>query len=136
MEVETEEGLKEVLLYLEKADLVNAQLRLSKLYEQELGCEEMSYTDRCRAFWSESVERLKLISNPYEKGQRLLAEWKSLTEFLSREKFVYEPARFCVQKGYFSFSKQTPFVINDTILPPKARKCYVTHNPLHYIIKT
>ena len=102
MEIETEKGLKEVLLYLEKADLANAQLHLSRLYEHELGCEEMGYTDRCRAFWSESIERLKMISNPYEKGQRLLAEWKSLTEFLSREKFVYEPARFSVQKGYFS----------------------------------
>ena len=69
MEIETEKGLKEVLLYLEKADLANAQLHLSRLYEHELGCEEMGYTDRCRAFWSESIERLKMISNPYEKGQ-------------------------------------------------------------------
>ena len=102
MEIETEKGLKEVLLYLEKADLVHAQEILSKLFLQELGCEEMSYTDRCRAFWSEIVERLKVISNPYEKGQRLLAEWKSLTEFLSREKYTYEPALLAVQKGYFS----------------------------------
>ena len=102
MEVETEKGLKEVLLYLEKADLVHAQKALKPLYEQELGCEELIYTDRCCTFWGESIVRLNAISNPYEKGQRLIAEWKSLTEFLSREKFVYEPARFSVQKGYFS----------------------------------
>ena len=39
MEIETEKGLKEVLLYLEKADLVHAQKALKPLYEQELGCE-------------------------------------------------------------------------------------------------
>ena len=102
MEIETEKGLKEVLLYLEKADLAQAQKVLQPLYEQELGCEELIYTDRCCTFWGESIIRLNAISNPYEKGQRLLAEWKSLTEFLLREKFVYEPARFSVQKGYFS----------------------------------
>ena len=102
MEIETEKGLKQVLLYLEKADLVNAQKDLKQLYEHELGCEEVIYTDRCCTFWGESMVRLNAISNPYEKGQRLIAEWKSLTEFLSREKYVYEPARFSVQRGYFS----------------------------------
>ena len=102
MEIETEKGLKQVLLYLEKADLVNAQKDLKQLYEHELGCEEVIYTDRCCTFWGESMVRLNAISNPYEKGQRLIAEWKSLTEFLSREKYVSEPARFSVQRGYFS----------------------------------
>lgn len=102
MEIQTEKGLKEALHFLEIADPVQAQLVVSKLFEYELGCEELSYTNRCCTFWIETSARLKTISDSYEKAQQLLSDWKSFREFLSRGKFIYEPALYSVQKGYFT----------------------------------
>lgn len=102
MEIQTEKGLKEALHFLENADPVQAQLIIGKLFEQELGCKELSYTNRCCTFWIESSRRLNGITNSYEKGLRILSDWKSFMEFLKRENFVYEPALYSVQKGYFS----------------------------------
>ena len=102
MEIETEKGLKEALHFLEIADPMQAQLVVGKLFEHELGCEELSYTNRCCTFWNETSARLKTINSPYEKAQRILLDWKSFREFLSRGKFIYEPALYSVQKGYFT----------------------------------
>jgi len=102
MEIQTEKGLKEVLQLLENADPVQAQLNISKLFEHEIDSKELSYTNRCCTFWIETTGRLKSISNSYEKGQRLLSDWKAFQEFLSKENFVYQPAFYSVQKGWFS----------------------------------
>ena len=102
MEILTEKGLKEALHFLETGDPDEAQLIIAKLYERELGCEELNYTNRCCTFWRETSARLKRISNSWEKGQQLLSEWKSFQDFLSREKYVYKPAQYSVQRGYFT----------------------------------
>ncbi len=102
MEILTEKGLKEALHFLETGDPDEAQLIIAKLFERELGCEELNYTNRCCTFWREILARLKGISNAYEKGQQLLSEWKAFQNFLSREKYVYKPAQFSVQHGYFT----------------------------------
>ena len=102
MEIQTEKGLKEALHFLEEADPVQAQLIIAKLFEHEIECDELVYTNRCCTFWRETAGRLKGISNSYEKGQRLLSDWKSFQEFLSRGTYVYQPAFFSVQKGYFT----------------------------------
>lgn len=102
MEIQTEKGLKEVLHFLENGDPVQAQLLLGKLFEHEIDCKELTYANRCCTFWIETSGRLKNISDSYEKGQRLLSDWKSFQKFLSREKYIYEPALYSVQKGYFT----------------------------------
>ena len=102
MEIQTEKGLKEALHFLETADPVQAQLVIAKLFEHELGCEELSYTNRCCTFWIETSRRLSGISNSYEKGQQLLLDWKTFKEFLKRDKFVYRPALYAAKKGYFT----------------------------------
>ena len=102
MEIQTEKGLKEALHFLETADPVQAQLVIAKLFEHELGCEELSYTNRCCTFWIETSRRLSGITNSYEKGQQLLLDWKTFKEFLKRDKFVYRPALYAAKKGYFT----------------------------------
>ncbi|MCR4900579.1 MAG: hypothetical protein K5907_07170 [Treponema sp.] len=102
MEIQTEKGLKEALHFLEIADPAQAQLIIGKLYEYELGCEELSYTNRCCTFWLETSARLKTITDSYEKGQLLLSDWKQFQNFLSRDKFIYKPALYSVQTGYFT----------------------------------
>lgn len=101
MKIQTETGLKEALDFLEAGDPVQAQQIISNLFVQELGCQELTYTNRCCTFWIDTIKHLQEIQDPFEQGQKLLDEWKSFRSFLSREEFVYEPALTSVQIGFF-----------------------------------
>ncbi|MBR5646967.1 MAG: hypothetical protein IKX23_10050 [Treponema sp.] len=102
MEIQTENGLKEVLKLLEEGNPIQAQVQIGSLFEKELGSMELTYTNRCCTFWIDTNKRLKVLTNEHEYADRLLSEWKSFQLFLNKEKFVYEPALYSVQKGFFS----------------------------------
>lgn len=102
MKKQTEDGIKEVLNFLELGNPSQARQIVTKLFEDDLESKELSYTNRCCTFWIDANKRLSEISDPFEKGEKLLNDWKSFQSFLEREHFVYEPALFSVQKGFFS----------------------------------
>lgn len=102
MNNQTEDGIKEALNFLEAGNPSLAQQVVSKLFEHDLESKELSYTNRCCTFWIDANRRLNEISDPYEKGVKLLIDWKSFQSFLERENFIYEPALYSVQKGFFS----------------------------------
>ena len=101
MEIQTETGLKEALKYLEDGQPAQAQGVISSLFEHELDCTELSYTNRCCIFWIDSTRRLKKLSEA-EQSDCILEDWKAFQLFLSREKYTYEPALYAVRKGFFS----------------------------------
>lgn len=105
MEIQTETGLKEALQYLEDAQPVQAHRVISTLFEHELDCKELSYTNRCCIFWIDSSRRMKEL-NDFERGVQLLSDWKSFQMFLSREKYTYEPAYQAVHRGFFKAALQ------------------------------
>lgn len=103
MEVNTERGLKEALALMELGNPRSAQDIITSLFESELDCKELIYTNRCCTFWLDTMRRLKMLENdPYELGEKILTEWKTFTYFAEKEKEVYQPAVYAVQKGYFS----------------------------------
>lgn len=102
MEIQTENGLKGVLKLMEAGEPVQAQQILSALIEKELDCKELLYTNRSCFFWIDSINRMKEISDPYYKGSMFLSEWKTFNEFMTREKYIYEPAVYAAQRGFFS----------------------------------
>ncbi|MCQ2576279.1 MAG: hypothetical protein MJ162_06005 [Treponema sp.] len=101
MEIQTENGIKEALKFIEAGDPVKAQQITTSLFETELECPELSYTNRCSFFWIETAKRLQELTDPYEAGIQLLAEWKNFQIFLSRDSFVYEPACTSFRIGFF-----------------------------------
>lgn len=104
MEIQTENELKNALKFLENGDPIQAHQTIGRLFEQDLECKELSYANRCCVFWIDTVKRLNEFSDQFEKGEKLLQEWKSFQSFLSREKIVYEPALYSVQKGFFTMA--------------------------------
>ena len=104
MEIQTETELRQALKFLEEGNPVQANEAISKLFERDLECKELSYANRCCVFWIDTIKRLKEISDPFEQGVKLIQEWKSFQSFLSREKIVYEPALYSVQKGFFTMT--------------------------------
>ncbi len=126
MEIQTENGLKEVLRLLEEGNPVQAQVLIGELFEKELDCIELTYTNRCCTFWIDTNKRLKELTNEHELADRLLSEWKSFQTFLSKEKFVYEPALFSVQKGFFKTTLEKYIKLMDETEP--LRKAEILRN--------
>ena len=104
MEIQTENGLKEALLYLESGNPVKAQKLISTLFEKDLGCPELMYTTLCCTFWNRTISNLNNMEDPYERGETLLTEWKSFLNYISKQQDEYKPAFFATQKGIFSLA--------------------------------
>lgn len=102
MEIQTATKLQEALTYLEQGNPEEAQKIIAPLFEFEIGCSELIYTNRCCMFWIDSNKRLKSISDPFERSENLLPEWKTYKSFISREPETYEEANYAIQKGFFS----------------------------------
>ncbi len=102
MEIQTEEKLKDALNFLQEGNPYEAQKIISSLFETDLDSKELMYTNKCCIFWIDSINRLRRIEDSYERSENLLAEWKNFQTYISREKEVYQPALFAVQKGFFS----------------------------------
>ena len=101
MEIQTGEGLKEVLLLLRQGNPFEAQKIISILFENDLDNKELIYTNKCCIFWLDSMARLNEIEDSYERSDSILLEWKNFNEYISREKNRYEPTFFAVQEGFF-----------------------------------
>lgn len=102
MEIQTENNLQQALAFLEQGNPVEAQTLISPLFENYLDSQELIYTNRCCTFWIDSLNRLKAVDDSYERCEKLLVEWKTFQNFISREDQTYEPAYYAVQKGFFS----------------------------------
>lgn len=106
MKIQTENGIKEALRYIEASDPVKAQQITGALFETDLECKELSYTNRSCIFWIDTARRLKEFTDPYDKGIQLLEEWKNFQTFLSRDEFIYEPAAVSFRIGFFNHALQ------------------------------
>lgn len=107
MEIQTETNLRKALVFLEQGNPVEAQKLLGSLFEDYLDSPELIYTNRCCTFWTDSINRLKSVDDSYEHSEKLLLEWKTFQNFISREEETYEPALYAVQKGFFSNALKT-----------------------------
>lgn len=132
MEPKTEAGLQGALNLIAEGELEEAQKIISKLFEDDLDCKELIYTNKCCTFWIDSRKRLKHVKDPYEQGDNMILEWKSYQGFISRDtQKPYEPALYAVQKGFFSsalkyytkfFEEKDPYISAEFY--KKAGICY------------
>jgi len=102
MEIQTENGLKEAFGYLENANPEQAEKILEGLFEYDFECPELVFTADCCNFWIPYITSLAEMENPFERGESLLAEWKTFQSFVSRKNHPYEPALYAVSRGIFS----------------------------------
>jgi Tfp pilus assembly protein PilF len=104
MEIQTEKGLQEALGYLKAGNPAEARKILGTLLENDLDCWELIFTARCCSFWIEYIQQLSVVEDSFERGESLLAEWKTYQSFILQEKKTYQPALFAVQHGIFSLA--------------------------------
>lgn len=110
MEIQTEIKLKEILKLLEAGAPEKAAQLITPLFERDIDCRELIFTNRCCVFWIDSVRRINAIDDRYEQNESIFSEWKSFQTVIARESYIYEDAVLAVQHGYFlnSLKRLTP----------------------------
>jgi len=69
---------------LKAGETVAAQGFLREALETDFEHPEVLYALKCLNWWLEKIKRLDGFSDPYERGEYLLAQWRSYDAFLDR----------------------------------------------------
>ena len=103
MNIQTENRLKEALIYLESGNPEQTHKIIAPLFESDLDSTELIYTTQVCTFWAGTISNLSTIENPFEKSELLLNEWKLFVPHIAKYK-EYLPAFYAIQKGIFTLA--------------------------------
>jgi len=67
---------------------------------------EVLYALKCANFWSERLGRLDSMSNPFERGEYVMGQWKAFSAFSAKLAGDFEPARYAFKRFAFSLALQ------------------------------
>lgn len=105
MRSEVKSELQNVLALFERGELENAKNILGKLFNEDLSSPELTFTGWCCNFWMSCFKNIKAIDSSFEKGERLLYEWKVFSEGNSNHEKIYYPAKNAISNGVFRIIK-------------------------------
>ncbi|MBN1686067.1 MAG: tetratricopeptide repeat protein [Spirochaetales bacterium] len=57
---------------------------------------------KCAGFWTERENRYNSISDPYERGEYLMKQWKAFLSFLDRDEASFEQGKYSLKQWVFS----------------------------------
>lgn len=104
MEIQTETGLQKALQHIEKGNPSDAIEIIGKLFENDLSCKELAYASRCCTYLSGITEKAARLETPYERGEKIIDEWKNYLTFSQPDSEKYEPALYAMQRGVFGLA--------------------------------
>lgn len=106
MQTQTQEGLNQALEFLENGKPFEARKIISKLFETEIDCPELIFTNRCCVFWADYQKNINVPEDYFSENDfsrsGFIENWKSFKTFMANSKPAYENAFYAVKKGYFS----------------------------------
>ncbi|HTX71858.1 MAG TPA: hypothetical protein VMC79_03445 [Rectinemataceae bacterium] len=78
------------------------------LLERALGVDfedaEVLWSLKCANFWLERVQRIESTRNQYERGEYIVAQWKSFLVFCSKLEGNFEPAYYAFKRFAFTLA--------------------------------
>lgn len=113
MNIQTEQGLKEALAFLEKGNTEQTYAIIAPLFEVDLESTELIYTTKVCRFWNNTIHSLSTMDDPFERGETLLTEWTVFTNEMKRY-VEYLPAFYAIQKGVFSIALENYLKLIDS----------------------
>ncbi len=102
MEGQIDLKLKEALVLLAQGEPAEAQKILEFLFESDLENKEVAFSNSCCVYLDNTFSRILKNENPYELCGEIFPAWKNFQLFITKEKFVFEPALIAAQQCFFS----------------------------------
>jgi len=84
---------------LKCVDLNAAAELLDRALAADFEHPEVLWSLKCANFWSERLGRLDSMTNPFERGEYVVAQWKAFSSFAAKLDGRFDRARFAF-KGY------------------------------------
>jgi tetratricopeptide (TPR) repeat protein len=91
---------------LRSVDLAAAAELLDRALAADYEHPEVLYALKCANFWTDRLARLDSMPNPFERGEYILAQWKSFSSFSSKLEGDFERARYAFKRFAFSLALQ------------------------------
>ena len=88
-----EELIRKAYESLKEGNAVSALGFLREALETDFEHQEVLYALKCLNWWLEKMKRLDGLSDPYERGEYILSQWKSYFAFLDRMGEAWLPSR-------------------------------------------
>jgi tetratricopeptide (TPR) repeat protein len=78
------------------------------LFERALGLDfedpEVLWALKCANFWNDRAARLEALPNPYERGEYIVAQWKSFASFVSKLDGSFDRALYAFKRYAFTLA--------------------------------
>ncbi|HNX72698.1 MAG TPA: tetratricopeptide repeat protein [Spirochaetales bacterium] len=102
---------------LKNVDLGNASRFFDEALHMDFDDSEVLFALKCSEFWAECLESLKKIDPPLQRGDFVLAQWKSFCTFLVRIGGDFERAKYAFRR--FAFGMALDFFLS---IPDEQKK--------------
>lgn len=104
MENSIENALEKVLVLLENANPIDANDLINKSLKYDLDNENLLLIQKYCFFWKSSFSSVIEMDNPYERGERLLDDWKKFVDYAKSLKESHEKALYALKIGVWTFA--------------------------------
>lgn len=98
---------------LKNADLGNASRFFDEALHENFDNAEVLFSMKCAQFWREQIDEASLIESPLQKGDQIVAKWKTFQAFLSRISGDFEMATYAFKRMAFSVALDFYLAIPD-----------------------
>lgn len=91
---------------LRSVDLAAATDLLDRALAVDYEHPEVLYALKCANFWSERLQRLDSMRNPFERGEFVIGQWRAFQSFSGKLAGEEEPSRYAFKRFAFSLALQ------------------------------
>lgn len=91
---------------LRSVDLAAATDLLDRALAVDYEHPEVLYALKCANFWSERLQRINSMPNPFERGEFVMGQWRAFQSFAAKLAGDYEPSRYAFKRFAFSLALQ------------------------------
>lgn len=106
MGMKSDEELKKACQFLEEAKPVQAKELLTRLLEYDFDNSDINFILWCCSYWIDYIQNVSRM-DPYERGDGLIARWKSFRQDYEKLDYIHQKAVYALQKGVFSLALES-----------------------------
>lgn len=106
MDKRVEDDLRKAFACLEKGNPAEADRILGAGYMYNYENRETDVTRLYCKYWTEKMNNLLALPNPYEKGDALFNEWKNFKRFIRTKPVRFDDAIYAIKVGVFSLARE------------------------------
>jgi len=89
---------------LRSVDLPGATELLERALGMDFESPEVLWALKCANFWNDRAARIEFLPNPYERGEYIVAQWKSFVSFASKLEGSFDRAYYAFKRFAFTLA--------------------------------